>query len=96
MVLMMTGALWLTGCATPQPEAAADLTAAFNVAAAAEAAYAARPGADPKTTAQLSQLLAAAQAALFSWTNAPQPGGQAALGAAIAALVAYEAAIKGV
>jgi hypothetical protein len=77
-----------------QPEAAADLNAAFNVAAAGEAAYAAHPGANPKTVAQMSQLLSAAQAALTSWTNSQTPGDQAALNAAIAALVAYEASAR--
>jgi len=64
------------------------------VAAAAEAAYAAHPGANPKTVAQMSQMLAAAQAALVSWTNAQTPGNQAAVSAALAALVAYEASAK--
>ncbi len=84
----------LAGCSMTQPEAAADLNAAFNVAAAGEAAYAAHPGANPKTVAQMSQLLSAAQAALTSWTNSQTPGDQAALNAAIAALVAYEASAR--
>lgn len=88
------GALLLAGCSMTQPQAAADLNAAYNVAAAGEAAYAAQPGANPKTVAQMSQLLAGAQAALITWTNSQSPGNQAALNAAIAALIAYEAASK--
>jgi hypothetical protein len=84
----------LAGCATGQPETAADLNAAFNVAVAAEAVYAAQPSANQKTVAEMHQLLAAAQAALVSWTNAPTPGQQAAVNAAIAALVAYEAGAR--
>jgi hypothetical protein len=91
--IVMAG-VFLAGCSMTQPEAAADLNAAFNVAAAGEAAYAAHPGANPKTVAQMGQLLAAAQGALLSWTNAQTPGNQATVDAAIAALVAYEASAK--
>ena len=42
----------------------------------------------------MSQLLSAAQAALVTWTNSQSTGDQAVLNAAIAALVAYEAATK--
>jgi hypothetical protein len=93
LAVVLTG-IFLAGCSMTQPEAAADLNAAFNVAAAGEAAYAAHPGANPKTVAQMSQMLAAAQAALVSWTNAQTPGNQAAVSAALAALVAYEASAK--
>jgi hypothetical protein len=94
MIVLAAGGLMLAGCAMTKPQAAADLNAAFNVAAAAEAAYAADPGANPKTMAEMRQLLAAAQAALFSWTNSQSPADQAALGAAISALAAYEASAK--
>jgi hypothetical protein len=70
------------------------LNAAFNVAAAAEAVYAANPGANKQAITQMSELLAAAQAALVSWSNAPSPSSQSAVNAAIAALIAYEAAAK--
>ncbi len=87
-------ALFVAGCSMTQPQAAADLNAAFEVAAAGEAVYAAQPKANPKTVAQMSQLLAAAQAALITWTSSQSAGDQAALNAAIAALVAYEAGAK--
>ena len=92
MIACGAGALLLAGCTMTHTQAAADLNAAFNVAAAGEAAYSAQPGANPKTVAQMAQLLSAAQAALITWTNSQSPGDQAALNAAIAALVAYEAA----
>ncbi len=91
---VVVSAAFLTGCSMTQPEAAADLNAAFNVAAAGEAAYAAHSGANPKTVAQMGQLLSAAQAALVSWTSSQTPGNQAAVDAALAALVAYEASAK--
>jgi hypothetical protein len=94
MIACGAGALLLAGCAMTQTQAAADLNAAFNVAAAGEAAYAVQPGANPKIVAQMSQLLSAAQAALLTWTNSQSTGDQATLNAAIAALVAYEAATK--
>jgi hypothetical protein len=92
--LLLLSSILVAGCAMSQPEAAADLNAAFNVAAAAEAVYAAHPGANPKTVAEMSQMLSAAQAALVSWTNSPTPGGQAGVNAAIAALIAYEASAR--
>ena len=94
LISLALSSVLIAGCAVSQPEAAADLNVAFNVAAAAEAAYAAHPGANPKTLAQMSQLLSAAQAALVSWTNSPTPGEQAGLNAAIAALIAYEASAR--
>ncbi len=93
IVIVIGTCLFLTACAN-QPETAADLNAAFNVAAAAEAAYTATPGVNPKTSAAMAQLLAAARAALTSWTNSPTPGQQAAVSAAIAALVAYQASAQ--
>ena len=94
LVTCVAGALLLAGCSMTRAQSAADLNAAFNVAAAGAAAYAAQPGANAKTVAQMNQLLSAAQAALVSWTNSQSPSDQAALDAAIAALVAYEAAAK--
>ena len=82
----------LTGCSASTPELTADLTASYNVAAAAEAAYAAHPGANPKIVQQMQYLLAGAQAALFSYENSPSSGSATALKAAVAALIAYEAA----
>jgi hypothetical protein len=82
------------GCTTATPEAQADLNAAFNVAAAAEAAYAAQPGANANMVAEMSQLLAAAQAALLAWTNSASPTDQTAASIAIAALVAFEASAE--
>jgi hypothetical protein len=81
----------LTGCAAEKPQVASDLNVALDVAAAAEGAYAARPNADAKTVAQLSRLLAVAQAAVTSWQTSSQPEDQALASAAVAALVEYEA-----
>jgi hypothetical protein len=81
----------VAGCAAATPAMKADLNAAFSVAAASEAAYAAQPGANATTVAEMAQLLAAAQAALLSWSNSTNPADQTAAGAAIAALVAFEA-----
>ncbi len=86
-------AVVLTGCAANKTETVADLNAAFNVAAAADAAYAASPGANPKTVADMRQLLAAAQAALITWGNSSSPTDQVAASAAVAALVAYAASV---
>lgn len=94
VVMLMVGCAMLVGCAANQPQEAADLNAAFNVAAAAEAAYAAQPGADPKLAAEMAKLLETAQAALQTWTATPSPTTQTAINAAIAALVAYEASAK--
>ena len=90
----LAGAALLAGCSMTPSQSAADLNAAFNVAAAGAAAYAAQPGANPKTVAEINQLLAAAQAALATWSSSQSTGNQAAVNAAIAALVAYEAAAK--
>jgi hypothetical protein len=83
--------LLLAGCAAATPATKADLNAAFSVAAAGEAAYAAQPGANAATVAEMAQLLAAAQGALLTWSNSTSPAGQTAASAAIAALVAFEA-----
>jgi uncharacterized lipoprotein YajG len=71
-----------------------DLQVALDVAATVEGAYAARPTADPKVVADLSRLLAAAQAAVTSLQASGTAGDQAAANAAISALVAYEASAK--
>ena len=81
----------LAGCAASTPEVAADLAVALDVAATAEGAYAARPGADPTKVAELSRLLAVAQAAVTSWQASSLPADQAIASAAISALVEYEA-----
>lgn len=92
-IIAVIVAMALAGCAANKTETVADLNAAFNVAAAADAAYAASPGANPKTVADMRQLLAAAQAALITWSNSASPGDQAAASAAVAALVAYAALV---
>jgi type IV pilus biogenesis protein CpaD/CtpE len=79
------------GCAMSRPQATNDLTAALEVAAAIETAYATQPQADPKTVTQVSRLLQSAQAAVTAFGASTSPADQAAAGAAIAALVAYEA-----
>jgi len=81
----------LGGCSGNKPQIAADLNVALDVAAAAEVAYAARPTADPKTVAQLSGLLTAAQSAVASWQASTKPEDQAIASSAVAALVEYEA-----
>jgi uncharacterized lipoprotein YajG len=90
-------ALGLLGAcaATASPQSvASDLQVALDVAATVEGAYAARPSADPKVVAELSRLLAAAQAAVTSLQASGAAGDQAAANAAISALVAYEASAK--
>ncbi len=81
----------LAGCAADKPEVAGDLTVALDVAATAEGVYAARPGADPTKVAELSRLLAVAQAAVAAWSASSLPSDQALASAAISALVEYEA-----
>ena len=93
-LLILTACIAVSACTIQQPRMAADLNAAFEIAAAGAAAYSAQPTADPKAEATMRQLLAAAQAALVTWTNSPTAGEQASLNAAIAALVAYEAAVR--
>ncbi len=90
--LVVTGALSINAC-TISPAAQTDLTAAYNIAAAVESAYAANPNADPALAKQADSLLASAQSALFAWESAPKGSNaeSAALSAAIAALVAFEA-----
>jgi hypothetical protein len=91
---VLAGALSVSACAS-SPAAQTDLTAAYNVAAAVEAAYVASPDADPAVIKQADSLLASAQAALFAWESAPNgsTAESAVLSAAIAALVAFEAQI---
>ncbi len=81
----------LAGCAGGSSTINADLNAAFSVAAAAEAAYAAQPGAAPAVVAEMQRLLAAAQAALLAWNQSGAQTDQAIADAAIAALMSYEA-----
>jgi hypothetical protein len=92
MVILCTGAM-LGGCSLSQQQKAVDLNAAYDVAAAVVAGYAKQPGADPKKVAQSAELLAAAQAAILTYSNTTAPADQSAASIAIAALVAYEAAM---
>jgi hypothetical protein len=91
--LIAAATMSLAGCAASKQQSATELTAAYDVAAAAEAAYAARPGANPARVAQAARLLSAAQAALLTGSNSRSTADQTALNAAIAALVAYQAAV---
>jgi hypothetical protein len=86
----------VAACAATPQQTKSDLNLAFNVAAAAEAAYAARPEADPAKTAQARALLSAAQAAVLTWTNSGDPADENVANAAVAALVAYEASLVSV
>jgi hypothetical protein len=88
--------LGLSACALTKQEQTVDANAAFNVAAAAEAAYAAQPGANPQKVAEAARLLSAAQAALLTWSNSNSSDDATALNAAVAALVAYEAGLPAV
>jgi hypothetical protein len=83
---------FLGACTMTHQETTVDLNAALDVAAAAQAAYAAQPGANPSQVEHGRQLLAAAQAALLTWSNSTDPADQTAANAAMAALVAYQAA----
>jgi hypothetical protein len=83
----------LSACAMTKQEQVVDITAAYDVAAAAEAAYAAGPSADPTKVAKGAALLAAAQAALLTWSNSSSPDDQTAASAAIAALTAFQASL---
>jgi Skp family chaperone for outer membrane proteins len=91
--LAALASIGLSACTLTKQQQTVDATAAFNVAAAAEAAYAGQPGADPKKVAEAARLLAAAQAALLTWSNSSSPDDETALSAAVAALVAYEAGL---
>jgi hypothetical protein len=93
IVMCGVAGVWLSACAMTPQETAVDLNAAYDVAAAAEAAYAARPDADPVKVAEATRLLAAAQAAILTSTNSSSPADQTAAAAAVAALVAYQAAL---
>jgi hypothetical protein len=79
------------GCATTRAQTTAELNAALQVAAAVENAYSVQPNADPKAVAELTRLLASAQAAVTSIQTATGPVDLTAANGAIAALVAYEA-----
>ena len=68
-----------------------DLNAGLEVAAALQTAYAAKSSADPKVVADLTRLLATAQAAVASWETSTSSTDEALANAAISALVAYEA-----
>ncbi len=85
----------LLGACADRVQDGVDLTAAYDVAASVEAAYAADPSADPATVKQAAALLASAQAALLAWQNEPAGSSSeaTALSAAIAALVAFETQI---
>ena len=93
IAVTVLGLLTLSACALTRQEQTVDATAAFNIAVAAEAAYAGQPGADPRKVAEAARLLSAAQAALLTWSNSASPDDQVALNAAVAALVAYEAGV---
>ncbi len=91
-VFVVVGLAMITGCAnTPRPQLTADLVAGLEVASALEIAYAAKPGANPTVVAELSRLLASAQAALAAFSASTSSSNQAAASAAVAALVEYEA-----
>ena len=90
-LIPLATAAMLGACAPGNPIATADMNAALTVAGAAEAAYAAQRGADPATVAQLQRLLLAAQSAFAAWQTNQGSAEQAALSAAINALVVYEA-----
>lgn len=90
-IIVAGSLLFLSACADSKPALAADFQVALDVAATIEGAYAAKPTADPRTVAELSRLLATAQAAVASWQTSNSPGDQGLANAAISALVAYEA-----
>ena len=93
--LYVVGTLALTclsACTATKPEVTTDLNAGLEVASALESAYAARPTADPKVVADLTRLMASAQAAVASWEASSSSSDEAVANAAISALVAYEAA----
>ena len=91
--LGMAMAAALPACTLTPAQQTTDATMAFNVAAAAEAVYAAQPNADPKKVAEAARLLSGAQAALLTWSNSSAPSDLTALNAAVAALMAYEATL---
>ncbi len=88
---VLLAALCLSACAATKPEVSTDLNAGLEVATALETAYAARPSADPKIVADLTRLMASAQAAIGAWEVSTSPADAALANAAIAAFVAYEA-----
>ena len=92
-VLTILATMTSLACCAQSPQNEAQLTAAYDAAAAIEVAYATSSTANPETVKQAAALLSAAQAALISWQNAPT-GSSAeaiALSSAIAALVSFEA-----
>jgi hypothetical protein len=90
-IALAAALLAAAGCAISRPQATTDLTAGLDVAAAIESAYAAQPQADAKVVAEVARLLQSAQAAVTAFGVSTSSVDQAAAGAAIAALVAYEA-----
>ena len=92
MMICAAVSIALSACAMTPQQTAVDLNAAYDVAAAAEAAYAARPNADPAQVAEAHRLLAAAQAAILTAESSTAPVDQTAAAAAVAALVAYQVA----
>ena len=75
----------LSACTATRPEVTTDLNAGLEVAAALESAYTARPSADPKVAADLTRLMATAQAAVASWEASSSPSDEALANAAISA-----------
>jgi hypothetical protein len=96
VVAIVTAAITLAvaGCAADKPEVAGDLDLALDVASTLEGAYAAKPSADPKVTAEFARLLATGQAAVAAWAASNSPADQALADAAVSALVAYEASVR--
>ncbi len=87
----MLAVVSLSACTATRPEITTDLNAGLEVAVALENAYAARPSADPKIVADLTHLMATAQAAVASWEASSSSSDEALANAAISAFVAYEA-----
>ena len=78
-------------CTANRPQVSVDLSAGLEVATVVEAAYAARPTADPSVVAEAGRLLTSAQAAVSAWEVSTSSADQAAAAAAVAALMTYEA-----
>lgn len=92
LAVVLAGALALSGCAvTPATTAnrILDLRMAYDAQHAAEAAYAARPKADPKVVTAWAQADAAALSAINGYAAAPADSLKAqAVAAAMSALTA--------
>jgi hypothetical protein len=88
---IVAAVLLLAACTANTATISGDLDVALDVAAALEGVYAAGPKAKPATVANLVHLLAIAQAAVAAWKASGSDADEAAAGAAIAALVGYEA-----